>query len=74
MKNKKIVSELERSTLMKEVSWRQKSRVFWLWRVTSTRSFFTNWLTPTEGRVPLTPCIFDGTISTNRLEIGDHIV
>jgi hypothetical protein len=30
MKKAEIVIELERSTLMKEVSWRQKSRVLWL--------------------------------------------
>jgi len=36
MKKVEIVSELERSTLMEEVSWRQKSRV------TSAQSFLHN--------------------------------
>ena len=53
LKKTKLVRELERSILMEEVKWGQKSRVLWLRRVTvAAQMFFMKWLTLTEGRIP----------------------
>jgi hypothetical protein len=56
VKKAEVLSKLERSTLMEELSCRQKSRDLWLREVTSARIFFRKWLTPTGRRTPLTLC------------------
>jgi hypothetical protein len=73
MKKAKIVSELERSTLMEEVSWRQKSRILWLRKVTSAK-FFHTMANSNRRRNTIDSLLIDGTISTNRSEISEHIV
>jgi hypothetical protein len=52
MKKAKIVSELERSTLMEEGVGGQNLGSYGSGKVTSARSFFTQSLTPTEEGTP----------------------
>ena len=75
MKLAKIVSELERSIIIEEVSWRQKSRVLWLRKVISVlKKKITLWQIPTNGRKnSIDSMLIDGTISTNQAEINEHI-
>jgi hypothetical protein len=74
MKKAEIVSELERPTLMEEVSWRQKSRVLWLREVDKCMNIFHRMANFSRRRNTIDSLMIDGTISTNRLEINEHIV
>jgi len=56
IKKAEIASELERSTLMEVVSWRQKSGSCGSGKVASAWKFFTQWLTSIEEGIPLIPC------------------
>jgi hypothetical protein len=69
MKKAEIVSELERFTLMEEVSWRQKSRILWLKEGDKCTKFFHTMANSNRRRNSIDSLLIDGTIFTNRLEI-----
>jgi len=73
MKKAEIVSELERSTIMEEVSWRQKYRILWLKQGDKCMNFQTT-VNSNRRRNTIDSSLIDGTISTNRSEINEHIV
>lgn len=73
-KKAEIVSELGRSTLIEEVSWRQKSRVLWLREGDKCTKFFHKMVNSNRRKKSINSLLVDGTISTNRLEISENIV
>jgi hypothetical protein len=70
MKKVEIVSELKRSTLVEEMSWRLKSRVLWL----KEGDKCTLWLILTKERISLTHCLLIVLFLPNQAEINEHIV
>jgi hypothetical protein len=72
MKKVEVVSELERSTLMEEVSWRQKSRVLWLREGDNCTKFFHIMVNSNRRNNFIDSLLIGGTISTNRIEITAH--
>jgi hypothetical protein len=65
MKKAEIVSELERSTLMEEVSWRQKSRVLWLREGDKCTKFFHIMANSNRRRNTIDSLLIDGTIPSS---------
>jgi hypothetical protein len=74
MKKAEVLSELERSTLMEEVSWRQKSRALWLREGDKCTKFFHKVANSNRRKNSIDSLLIDGTLSTNRVEISEHIV
>jgi hypothetical protein len=73
MRKAEIVSEVERSTLMVEVSWRQKSRILWLREGDKCTKFFHTIVNSNRRRNSIDSLLIDGTISSNRSGISEHI-
>jgi hypothetical protein len=75
-KKKKEEEEEERkeSTLMKEVSWRQKSRPLWLREGNKYTEFFHKMAYSNRRKNSIDSLLIDGTISTNQSEICEHMV
>jgi len=71
---KKKIKKERKSTLMEEVSWRQKSRPLWLREGNKYTEFFHKMAYSNRRKNSIDSLLIDGTISTNRLEISEHIV
>jgi hypothetical protein len=69
VKKAEVLSKLERSTLMEELSCRQKSRDLWLREVTSTRIFFQKVVNSNRKKNSVDSLLIVGTLSINWLEI-----
>jgi hypothetical protein len=69
-----VVSKLERSTLMENVSWRQKFRNLWLREGDKCTKFFHKVAKSNRRKNSIDSLLIDGTLSTNRVEIREHIV
>jgi len=74
MKKVEIVSELEISTLMEEVSWRQKSWVLWLREGDKCMKFFHVMANSNRRRNTISSLLIDGPISSYSSDISEHIV
>jgi hypothetical protein len=69
VKKAEVLSKLERSTLMEELSCRQKSRDLWLREVKSTRIFFQKVVNSNRKKNSVDSLLIVGTLSINWLEI-----
>jgi hypothetical protein len=67
MKKAKLVSKFESSNLMEKVSRRQKTRALWLREGYKVANF-------NKRKNSINSLLIDGTLSTNRVEISEHIV
>jgi len=74
MKKAEVLNELERSTLMEEVSLKQKSRVLWLREDDKCTKFFHKVANSNRSKNSIGSLLINGTVSTNRVEISEHIV
>ena len=70
-----MLSNVERSTLMEEVSWRQKSRALWL-RVGGDKctKVFHRMANSNRRKNSIDSLLVDGSLSTDQVEINVHIV
>jgi hypothetical protein len=59
---------------MEEASWRHKSRVLWLREGDKCTEFFHIMANSNRRKISIDSLLIDGTISTNRVEISEHIV
>jgi hypothetical protein len=74
LKKAEVVSELERSTLLQEVSWRQKSRALWLREGVKCTKFFHKVANSNIRKNSSYSLLIDGALSTNQLKISEYIV
>ena len=72
MKKAKALSELERYIFMEEVSWRQKSWALWL-REEDKCMKFSHKVANFNQKNSIDSLLIDGTLSTNRVEISEHL-
>jgi hypothetical protein len=73
LKKVEIVSEIERCSLLEEVSWRQKSRVTWLKGDKCTK-FFHSIANLNRRYNSIDSLLIGDSISSNPAEIGEHVV
>jgi hypothetical protein len=73
LKKSEIVSELERCSLLDEVSWRQKSRVTWLKGDKCTK-FFHSIANSNRRYNSMDSLLIGDSISSDPAEIGKHMV
>ena len=73
MRKVELVQELERCTLMEEVSWRQKSRVMWLKGDKCTK-FFHSITDSNRRQNSIDTLVIGDNPSSNQEEISEHIV
>jgi hypothetical protein len=73
MRKVELVRELERCTLMKEVSWRQKSRVMWL-KGNKCTNFFHSIANSNRRHNSIDTIVIGDNPSSNQEEISGHIV
>jgi hypothetical protein len=71
MRKAEVLSELEKSILMEEVSWRQKSRALWF-REGDCMKFFHKVANSNRRKNSIDSLLIDGTLSSK--EISEHIV
>lgn len=74
MRKAKAKSDLERSTIMEEVSLRQKPRTLWLREDDKCTRFFHRMTNSNRINNSIKSLIVDDTISTDYFEINEHIV
>ena len=67
MKKAELESKFESSNLMEKVSRRQKTRALWLREGYKVANF-------NKRKNSINSLLIDGTLSTNRVEISEHIV
>jgi hypothetical protein len=72
LKKAKLVRELEKCSLMEDVSWRQKSRVMWLKKGDKCTRFFHSIDNPNRRYNSMDSLLISNT--PNQTEIGEHIV
>jgi hypothetical protein len=73
MRKVELVQELERCTLMKEVSWRLKSRVMWL-KGNKCTNFFHSIANSNRRHNSIDTIVIGDNPSSNQEEISGHIV
>jgi len=73
LKKTEIVSEIERCSLLEEVSWRQKSRVMRLKEGNKCTKFFYS-IANSNRRYNSMDSLLIGDTPYNQIEIGEHIV
>jgi hypothetical protein len=73
LKMVEIVSEIERCSLLEEVSWRQKSRVTWIKGDKCTK-FFHSIANSNRRYNSIDSLLIGDSISSNPAEIGEHVV
>ena len=69
-----VVRELEKCTLMEEVSWRQKSRVMWLKEGDKGTKFFHSITSSNRRYNSIDTLMIGDNPSSNPAEISEHIV
>jgi hypothetical protein len=69
-----VLSKVERSTLMEEVSWRQKSRALWLRMGDKCMKVFHRMANSNRRKNSIDSLLVDGSLFTNQVEISEHIV
>jgi hypothetical protein len=74
LKKSEIVSELERCSLMDEVSWRQKSRVTWLKEGDKCTKLFHSIANSNKRYNSMDSLLIGDSISSDPTEIGEHVV
>jgi hypothetical protein len=72
-KKAEVVSELESSSLLEEVSWRQKSRVLWLKEGDKCTKFFRSIASSKRRYNSIDSLLTDRRLSSNQAEINEHI-
>jgi len=73
LKKAEVIKELERCSLLEEVSWRQKSRVLWLKEWDKCTKFFHS-IANSNRRYNSMDSLLIGDTPYNQIEIGEHIV
>jgi hypothetical protein len=73
-KKTEIVIEIERCSLLEEVSWRQKCRVLWLKEGDKCTKFFHSIANSNRRFNSIDSLLIGDTLSSNKTEIGDHVV
>jgi hypothetical protein len=73
LKKTEIVSEIERCSLLEEVSWRQKLRVMWLKEGDKCTKFFHS-IANSNRRYKSMDSLLIGDTPSNQTEIGEHVV
>ncbi|XP_042939512.1 uncharacterized protein LOC122274548 [Carya illinoinensis] len=68
-----VVSELERLTLMEEISWRQKSRALWLWEGDKCTKFFHQVANAHRRFYSIESMNIDGGASSDQVVIKEHV-
>jgi hypothetical protein len=74
LKKADVIRELERCTIMEEVSWRQKSRVLWLKEGDKCTKFFHSIANSNKRYNSIDSLLIDGRSSSNQAKINVHIV
>jgi len=74
LKKTKIASEIERCSLLEEVSWRQKSRVMWLKEGDKCSKFFHSIANSNRRYNSIDSLLIGDTLSSNQSDIGEHVV
>ncbi|XP_035544681.1 uncharacterized protein LOC118348042 [Juglans regia] len=69
-----VVAELERLTLMEEISWRQKSRALWLREGDKNTKFFHRMANAHRRFNYIESLSIDGDVSSDQGEIKEHVV
>ncbi|XP_059450778.1 uncharacterized protein LOC132181539 [Corylus avellana] len=69
-----VVQELEKCTLMEEISWRQKSRVSWLKEGDKCTKFFHSIANSNRRYNSIENLMIGDNLSSNQDEISEHIV
>jgi hypothetical protein len=73
-KKTEIVREIERCSLLEEVSWRHKSRVLWLKEGDKCTKFFHSIANSNRRYNSIDSLMIGDILSSNKTEIGDHVV
>jgi hypothetical protein len=74
LKKLEIVNEIERCSLLEEVSWRQKSRVKWLKEGDKCAKFFHSITNSNRRYNSIDSLLIGDSISSDPAEIGEHVV
>jgi hypothetical protein len=74
LRKDKVVSDLKMTTLLEEVSWKQKSRVLWLRKGGKCTKFFYQVANSNRRNNSIESLLINGTMSSNLTEIREHIV
>jgi hypothetical protein len=74
IKKTEIASEIERCSLLEEVSWRQKSRVMWLKEGDKCSKFFHSIANSNRRYNFIDSLLIEDTLSSNQSDIGEHVV